>query len=441
MKKTFKTFVAVGCAALLALSLAACGKDASQAEFIGLDAAKAIALENAGVTESAAVFSTTGLDRRDGTDFYAVDFTAGGQSYEYDIDALTGTIITGPAAAGSAAPESSPLPSQSTDQDGITADQAKELALDHAGLTAAQVTFVRAQLERDDGRQVYDVEFYDPSSYTEYDYEIEVSTGAILSYDHDAEHYNPPASSAPSGSNAGTGSNSGAITSDRAKEIALNHAGLTASQVTFIRAQLEWDDGRQVYDVEFYNAGDYTEYDYEIDASSGAILSYDRDAEHYTPPASPSPSGSGTITADRAKEIALNHAGLTAGQVTFVKSKLDWDDGRQVYDVEFYDSSYTEYDYEIDASSGSILSYDFDAEGYDRPAAGTTTISADQAKQIALDRVPGATMNDIYEFELDRDDGRLEYEGTIYYNGMEYEFTIDGYSGAIREWEAEPYGR
>ena len=349
MKKTFKTFVAVGCAALLALSLAACGKDASQAEFIGLDAAKAIALENAGVTQSAAVFSTTGLDRRDGTDFYAVDFTAGGQSYEYDIDALTGTIITGPAAAGSAAPESSPLPSQSTDQDGITADQAKELALDHAGLTAAQVTFVRAQLER--------------------------------------------------------------------------------------------DDGRQVYDVEFYNAGDYTEYDYEIDASSGAILSYDRDAEHYTPPASPSPSGSGTITADRAKEIALNHAGLTAGQVTFVKSKLDWDDGRQVYDVEFYDSSYTEYDYEIDASSGAVLSCDFDAEGYDRPPAGTTTISADQAKQIALDRVPGATAEHIREFELDRDDGRLEYEGTIYYNGMEYEFTIDGYSGAIREWEAEPYGR
>ena len=346
MKKTWKTLGAVSCAALLALTLAACGKDASQAEFIGLDAAKSIALENAGVTQAEAQFSTTGLDRRDGTDFYAVDFTANGQSYEYDIDAITGAIITGPAAAApsSAAPEASPSPS--VGPEGVTADQAKEIALNHAGLTADQVTFIRAQLDRDDGRQVYDVEFYD-GSYTEYDYEIEVSTGTILSYDHDADHYNPPA--------ANTGS------------------GTTTS-----------------------------------------------------------------ITADKAKEIALNHAGLTAGQVTFVRAQLDWDDGRQVYDVEFYDSDHTEYDYEIDASSGAVLSYDFDAEGYDRPNPGTTTISADQAKEIALARVPGATVNDIYEFELDRDDGRLEYEGTIYYNGMEYDFTIDGYSGAIREWDAEP---
>lgn len=38
-----------------------------------------------------------------------------------------------------------------------------------------------------------------------------------------------------------------------------------------------------------------------------------------------------------------------------------------------------------------------------------------------------------------RDDGRLEYEGTIYYNGVEYEFSIDGYSGAIRSWEVDSH--
>ena len=79
--------------------------------------------------------------------------------------------------------------------------------------------------------------------------------------------------------------------------------------------------------------------------------------------------------------------------------------------------------------------------GYTPPAEGTTTITADQAKEIALAKVPGATVNDIYEFELDRDDGRLEYEGTIWYNGTEYEFTIDGYSGAIREWDTEVHRR
>lgn len=151
--------------------------------------------------------------------------------------------------------------------------------------------------------------------------------------------------------------------------------------------------------------------------------------------------GTGLITEDRAREIALAHAGLTADQASFVRAKLDWDDGRQVYDVEFYTADYKEYDYEIDASTGKIVSYDYDAESYTPPATSSgTAITADQAKQIALAEVPGATTSDIYEFKLDRDDGRLEYEGSIYYGGMEYEFTIDGYSGAIREWEVERWG-
>ena len=60
-----------------------------------------------------------------------------------------------------------------------------------------------------------------------------------------------------------------------------------------------------------------------------------------------------------------------------------------------------------------------------------------EAKKIALAQVPGATESDIREFEVDYDDGRLEYDGSIYYGDMEYEFEIDGYSGAIRSWEVE----
>ncbi|MBM6927625.1 PepSY domain-containing protein, partial [Pseudoflavonifractor phocaeensis] len=109
--------------ALLALTLTACGSGAAgQAQYIGLDAAKAVALEAAGVQEGEATFSTTGLDKQNGMDFYAVDFTANGEHYEYDIDAVTGVIIdsdtpeTRAAAAGEAAspaPEASPSPSAS----------------------------------------------------------------------------------------------------------------------------------------------------------------------------------------------------------------------------------------------------------------------------------------------------------------------------------------
>ena len=47
-------------------------------------------------------------------------------------------------------------------------------------------------------------------------------------------------------------------------------------------------------------------------------------------------------------------------------------------------------------------------------------------------------MEDILEFETDHEDGRVQYEGKIFYEGMQYEFEIDAYSGAFRSWEAEP---
>ena len=54
-----------------------------------------------------------------------------------------------------------------------------------------------------------------------------------------------------------------------------------------------------------------------------------------------------------------------------------------------------------------------------------------------LAQVPGAAEENFLEFKTDYDDGRLEYEGELFYDGMKYEFTVDGYSGTIREWESE----
>ena len=166
-------------------------------------------------------------------------------------------------------------------------------------------------------------------------------------------------------------------------------------------------------------------------------------AAQSTPAAQAATAGqTAAITEDDAKKAALAHAGLTADQVSFARAHQDRDDGRLVYDVEFYTADYQEYDYEIDASSGDVLSFDYDAEHYDRPDASaggsSAAITADQAKEIALAEVPGASASDIWEFETDRDDGRIQYEGKIVYGGMEYEFEIDGYSGAIRNWEVEP---
>ena len=161
----------------------------------------------------------------------------------------------------------------------------------------------------------------------------------------------------------------------KAKSIALKHVGLSESQVTFIKAHLDYDDGYVVYDVEFYSGN--TEYDYEIDAVSGKILEYDHEIEYYNIPknvtirnsesrySSQQTANNGTGQAQqyigdaKAKSIALSNAGVSESQVRKMKVKLDREHGMMVYEVEFK-SGWTEYEYEIDALSGTILATDIE---------------------------------------------------------------------------------
>lgn len=71
------------------------------------------------------------------------------------------------------------------------------------------------------------------------------------------------------------------------------------------------------------------------------------------------------------------------------------------------------------------------------PGGNGTDIGQQQVQAIVLAKVPGATEADITELEREEDDGRIEYDGTVYYNGYEYEFKIDGATGNILEWEID----
>lgn len=75
----------------------------------------------------------------------------------------------------------------------------------------------------------------------------------------------------------------------------------------------------------------------------------------------PTQPAAGKLTADEAKDIALNHAGLTEDQVTGLRTEYDVDDGIPEYEVEFRRGK-TEYDYEIHAETGEIRSWDKDLD-------------------------------------------------------------------------------
>ena len=61
------------------------------------------------------------------------------------------------------------------------------------------------------------------------------------------------------------------------------------------------------------------------------------------------------VTEARAKEIAMEHAGVSEKKIPFIKAELDYEDGKQIYEVKFHTMDREEYEYEIDVSSGRIL--------------------------------------------------------------------------------------
>lgn len=268
------------------------------------------------------------------------------------------------------------------------------------------------------------------------------------------------------------------ISMDAAQSKALNAANVDAANVESYSAQMGDVGTTTCYEVQFVSDG-YAYY-YAVNATDGEIVKVTKtpvgeepiqaqpeqttDAsasqtgettpstatgnQNNTATTKPTagqttttPAANGQITLEQAKETALKHAGLKADAVTFVKAEQDYENGKLVYEVEFVTNDggkVVEYDYEIEAATGSVVSYDYDAENYVSEK-GATTVSVDEvtAKQTVLNKVPGATAANIYEWKLDFDDGRWEYDGKIVYNQMEYDFTVDASSGAVTEWDVE----
>ena len=116
-----------------------------------------------------------------------------------------------------------------------------------------------------------------------------------------------------------------------------------------VTAFADWDDmyDRDWDDMYGYDWDDMYEYGY-----------YRNDVNGY---------GAASLTLDQAKQAALRHAGVNAADATFTKGHLDWENGREVYELEFYANG-TEYDVDVDANSGEIVKFSTEfCGGYTAP--------------------------------------------------------------------------
>ena len=150
------------------------------------------------------------------------------------------------------------------------------------------------------------------------------------------------------------------IGTDKAMDIAAAAFGkASTAKMAYSAIDPELDESPAHYEVEITSqTGE--EFEYKIDAYTGAILESKREAADGTevPVVQPSkPAASGDIGYAKAKSVALNHAGVSEGKAYDMEIELDDEDGTLVYEVEFK-SGNMEYSYEINAATGAILKHE-----------------------------------------------------------------------------------
>ena len=241
----------------------------------------------------------------------------------------------------------------------IGEEAAKQAALAHAGVAESDITRYEIELDMERGVMVYDVEF--DASGIEYDYDINAQTGEVVRYDNKRDD-----GYRESGNADGTLVTAPVISEEDAKSAAYTHAGITADDVLHAKAKLDREHGTVIYEIEFRTATH--EYDYDINATTGEVVKYEREYEPRSASdalavldkaeGSPTSPEAGAIIAEaNALSAALTHAGVNSDAAYDVSVELDNEHGRDVYEIEFKADRY-EYEDEIDAANGDVVKFD-----------------------------------------------------------------------------------
>lgn len=286
-----RKLILTGAALSLAVAMTGCGgkpvinqQPSSQAQvqeqLISMEAAQEVALKAANIAAEDAAISATTLNEAAGTSCYKVEFTSGDYAYAYTVNAETGAVMemssreknavdtqaqteaTVPT-ADSATTQSSAVATAQTVTGTVDEEMAQKIALEHAGVKATDATITKSKLDYEGRRQVYEIEWYADGK--KYDYEIAVDTGEILSSAYDEK---------TSGLSVSNSSNVTVSEAD-AKQTALGRVS-GATQKDIYEWKFDYDDGRPEYEGKIIYGG--TEYDFTIDASSGAVIEWEAES-------------------------------------------------------------------------------------------------------------------------------------------------------------------
>ena len=390
-----KAAAMIACLLVIAVMMAVCivyavnSNGPAENSAIGAENAQNFAFADAGVDPASAQAIQVKFERHQGEFVYEVEFIAGDTEYEYKINASDGAVVQKESKTVKGPESTAVLPGA------VALEEAQAIVLADAGVEGAQATFTEVEQDMEGVLPVYGFKFY--AGNMEYEYEINAQTGAIYSKKvttYVAQNPGgtataapppppppaaphpppgpppPPPPGAPPPPPPHPPAQGGMyVGSEAAKSAALTDAGVSAGDARFTKVRMDYEDGAAVYEIEFYTSTH--EYEYKINAKTGAVYSKEAKAlsngsgSHHGQSQNQNPNqnqaGDSFIGTEQAKAAALRHAGCSAEQVVFTKAKLDYDDGRAVYEIEFTKDG-LKYELEIDAATGGVLKYEMDRD-------------------------------------------------------------------------------
>lgn len=316
---------------------------ASKDQLISLKEAKQLAAQKVG-----GVVTEIELDQENGRFVYEVDAVAKGVEYELHVNALSREVV---------------IVEKSTDTKWtdkmITEEQAVAIA---KGMVNAIVKDI--ELDKDDNRYYYDIELEDDNF--EYEVKVNAITSEVIKFDKEALDDDEYVQSEK------------LLTKEEAIAIAKKKANGTVEKI-----ELDSDDNRKVYEIEMKD--DEFEYEIDLDAATGEVLNFEKDryrtAKNDTVPKVEASKQNATnhslqvvqmtpvkqeVKAEQSQPVAKKTK-LTKDQVlaiakqkaTGVVTDFELDDN--VYEIEMEDGD-IEYELEIDAYTGAILSFEKDED-------------------------------------------------------------------------------
>lgn len=251
-------------------------------------------------------------------------------------------------------------------------------------------------------------------------------------------------------STTGKASDKAYIGIENALKAALNHAGVDSALVKNVEVDLDYDDGRLIYEVEFDTKDG--EYEYEIDAITGQVLFYEIDIDDdYDDDNDDDDDDDDDNDDDRKKSSSKNQNTVSMLSAADARKKViqkfdggiiqkieyNYDDKNPLYKGEALKAGY-EVDFELSAKTEKFEKWDVDKddEWDEFSPALPNMITMDQAADSIISK-SGKPNTFVQKIEFDWDDSEPMYKGEAFNKGYKYTFEINAYNGSFMKWDID----